>query len=501
VPKPPRAWQWWIVAAAVPVVLCASKLNLDLWYDEVYTIDVFVSQSAAGIVTDYSAPNNHVFYSLLLRPFYLLYLASGSELLLRLPSLLFTVGTLAMAFRVARRWAGLPAGVLATLSLGLTQMFLVHTMQVRGYGLSMFLAAWLADLALPASTNRPGRRWAAIAVIGAAFLYVLPTNGLFLIPLGAVAVAWTASGHRRVKPVFVEAMAWAAACLLAGLLYWPILEQVLEAGGNRAEAPPGATLRLAASVLRAAARDWLPVLPFAVVGMGCYTYDVYRRPSREKAVLPLLTASLIVVPFVLTVLSGFVPFVRNYSPMLPFLAVAVGWLLACFLQAAGRLVSAACSDPTVTLIGMVLLAGVALPRLWTYPARLAEHRRSQFAQDGYYNYYAADYQPSEVVAYLEQLIGPDESYVVYYADIDHFPLAHYFRRAGMPLERRGSGLPRLGLPVVYVIKPELTDFAAVAGSARYNLPEEAMPGEFTLVGDFGYFQLYRCPWAKDGTVP
>jgi hypothetical protein len=232
----PSAWRAWLLAAAVPLAICAAKLNLDLWYDEVYTLVAFVSKPWSQIVTDYSAPNNHIFYSLILKPFYLL---SDSEFFLRLPSLLFTAGTLAMLFRLTLRWSGLAAAMMATLALGLTQMFLVHTIQVRGYGLSMFLATWLADLALPSPGIARWPRPVVISLVGALFLYTIPSNLLLLLPLGLVGVAWrcllvrrAGSGResqlgelrkgRTLPAALREAAAWGGACVLGVLLYLPV---------------------------------------------------------------------------------------------------------------------------------------------------------------------------------------------------------------------------------------------------------------------------------------
>ena len=498
--RPPRDWQWWIVAAAIPLALCASRLNLDLWYDEAYTLDVFVSQPWVKIASDYSAPNNHVLYSLLLRP---VYLASDSEFFLRLPSFAFTVGTLWFVFRLTRRWAGLPAGALATLFLGLTQMFLIHTMEVRGYGLSMFLGAWLGDLALAESRvetsgvrSQESGLWAldsrllTIAVVGAAFLYVLPSNLLFFIPLATVALVWTAVRDRVVRSTLRESAAWGGALLLAGLVYLPIGEQVLAAGGGQAGASLSSLVSLASRVFSTATRDWLPVLPLAALGLAWWAQEAIRRPSRGQVGLPLLTAAMLVGPFCLTGLVGILPFERNYCPLLPFLAVAVGWLMAELIGAAGRLVRLGWSDTVTALVGMALLAGVALPRIWTYPARLAEERLGRFAQDGYYNYYAADFHPSEAVSYLKEAIGPNEPYRICFADADHFPLWHYFRREGMPLERTGESPTGAPTTVVHLIAPAPADYEAL--SAKSGISVEALR-RLPPVKDFGYYRLYRSP--------
>jgi hypothetical protein len=327
---------------------------------------------------------------------------------------------------------------------------------------------------------------------GAAFLYVLPTNALFLVPLAAVAVTWTALREGNLRSAMKEAAAWCAASAVAGLVYLPIVEQVLDAGGRRGPASAFAVSGLVHRTFSAATQDWVPVLLLAVLGAVCWAWDLFRRPSaRSHLVLPLLTVAMVVGPFCLTALLRILPFVRNFCPMLPFLAVAIGWLLAQLLTAAGRLVWKRWSEEATALVGMVVLAGVALPPLYTYPVRLAEHRRSHVAQDGYYNYYAADFHPSEVVASLQRSIGPRQSYMICFADEDYFPLWHYFQKAGMPPERIGERSGGAWACDVYLIKPERTDYEPLA--RKCGLPVGVLH-QFPLVRDFGYYQLYQSPW-------
>jgi hypothetical protein len=186
--------------------------------------------------------------------------------------------------------------------------------------------------------------------------------------------------------------------------------------------------------------------------------------------------------------------------VLPFCALAVGWLVAELIKAGGRFLPLLRSEYAAGLLGMILLACVAVPRICTYPARLAEHRRHQFAQDGYYNYYAAEFHPSRVASHLRDSIGPEEDYLICFADADHFPLWHYFRRAGVPLERidRGARAPL----IVYLVTPALPDYQALA--AKSGFPAELLR-RFPLVKDFGYYRLYESrlgsPLGIPGAVP
>lgn len=477
-------WSWWILAAALPIVLCALQLNRDLWYDEAYTIIAFVAKPWLEIATDYSAPNNHILYSLLLRP---VCLFSAEDLVLRLPSLLFAAGTLALVFRLVRRWAGTASAALSTLALGLTPMFLVHAMQVRGYGLSMLLAAWLSELALPCAQPRQRLRCAAIVLLGAAFVYTIPTNAFFLAAIAVGAVGRALLVERRLAAIGREIAVWMAAAGLAIVLYLPVWHQLRGAAFDRSVASFAAVFDLVRSTYFAALRDWMPVLVPAVLGAGFFLRDAAARMSAERVAFALLIAAALSLPFVLTGLLGVVPFPRNFCPMLPLLAAALGCTVARAVEGVGQLAATAWPPAATVAIAAALLIVVALPQVLTYPARLVEARREQpRIQDGYFNYYVAEFEPSRVVSYLQSAVGPQSPYAILMADEDYYCLAYYCWRLGMPLTNMEGG--RWTQPVaVYIIAPEKPDYRAI--SARSGLPVEVLR-RFALVERFGYYHLF-----------
>ena len=227
-----RDWAPLMIALALPLAFCAAQLNLDLWYDEAFTLQSFVAKGFAEITTNYSCPNNHLFYLILLRPFFLL---SDSNALLRLPSLFFAAGTLLCVYRLLRRHVSPGAGLFGLLWLGLNQIFLGHAMQLRGYGLSMFLTAALADLAWRFEPAGWGRRTATAAVL-ACFLYTLPSNLLFAASLAGAALLFSLNQERRGYTLCRDVLLpWGTGALLAGLCYLPILKQILTVS----EATPG----------------------------------------------------------------------------------------------------------------------------------------------------------------------------------------------------------------------------------------------------------------------
>lgn len=486
-----RPWQWFVLAAAAPIAITASKLNLDLWHDEIYTVIMFVSRGPGFIVTDYSAPNNHVFYSLVVWPFYCL---SDSNLVLRLPSLIFTIATLVFVFRLAHRRIGLVGAVTATAVLGLNQMFLIHTIQVRGYGLSMCLTAWLADLALAPSATPAWRRPAAVTLIGAAFLYVLPTNLLFFAPLAVAAAAerWL-QGPRKIGTLALELGAWAAGGGLALLAYLPIASQIAEVGGRASPGSWGNVGNLIKNFLSPALHDVWWLVPLVAAGVLCGAFRIRSSQSRRAAAAPMLAATVFCGAFLLSGALRVSPFERNYCPLLPLLALMAGWSLT---ELAAALVRRwpAVGEELLALVGCVLLGLAIAPALMSYPRRLDERRRQVAAhsrlpvQDGYYNYYAADYRPSAVAAWLADQHIERKAYLVCYAKEDHLDVAYYFERIALPIYHR---VPRYAFerPVeVFAVLPAGGTWDRLA--ERCRLTAEEVSG-FEHLGDFGYHQLYQ----------
>jgi len=491
-PIPP--WQWFLLAAGGPIALCAGRLNLDLWHDEIYTLVMFAAAGPRKIVADYSAPNNHVLYSLVL---WVVQEFSSAEFALRLPSLAFSIGALAMTFRAAWHLGNRTLAVLATLLLGLNQMFLIHAIQVRGYALSMFLFAWLVNLAIPLEGGTRISRLLQVGFVGAAFLYVMPTNLLFFAPLAGAALIWLGTSrhgrasaespnqHTASARMLLEATAaWAAALLLAALLYAPIARQVLEHRGPSTHFSPSALLAAMKAFLKPAMHDMLLLLPLFLAGLLVWIVRRIRRQEVASPAAPLLAAAVFGGAFLLTAGLGISPFARNFCPLLPLMALAQAWTLGELLRAISwnSVRAAEAASLGVALVVVAVLA----PQIATYPNRLDAYcREHPGAHDGYFNYYAADYHPAAVIDRVQKLTADGRPYRVCYAKEDHWNLIYYFKLAGVPLAA-GPARPGEAGAWLYVIAPHKADWADIAASCK--LPEETLR-RLPAIDDFGYYQL------------
>lgn len=511
---PLPTWQWWLLAAAVPIYLLASRLTLDFWADEVYTIYDFAAQPVARIVTDYSAPNNHILYSLVLHP---LAVVTQREIWLRLPSFLFAVATLAIIFRLVHRLAGLSAAVAGTLALGLNVMFLTHAVQVRGYSLSMLLAAWLMDLAAPRAQPARLAKLLSITLAGAAFLYVMPSNAIFLAPLAvaAVVLAWrlaTPLAESRRRPIpWSVVISWFAAWPLALAAYLPILKQVrAAAGGAGGPLDWSSLMELIRDVYWAAGHDLLPLL----IALPVVVYRLLRTRSvpstpankeKETATPPAITllalmTAMLIAPLMACWLLGSTPFVRNFCPLLPTLAVGVGWFAGILLGDNAAITGKADPRGALPWVALVLVFAVMLPPVLRYPGRLDAVRSQRFAQDGYYNYYAADFEPSRVARYLGSKIRPDEDFLVLYADGDQYNLAHYLQLAGIPIppKRLTETSPGKARAKIFCVVPEFAQWDELAKIAGVGVEQLR---KYPLVERAGYFRIYASPEPVEISIP
>jgi hypothetical protein len=475
-----------IAALIVPLALCVSRLGLDLWYDEAYTLEFYVSRGFREIITTYIDPNNHVFYSLILRPFYMLSDADG---VLRLPSLLSSAATLLLVSRLAARHVSPAAAALVVLWLGLNQMFLIHTMQVRGYSLSMSLGA-----ALFAYAVRPSIRCRWFLHVGAiagmaCLLYTIPTNLLFLGPLCAAALVNAWLTERRFRLVAFEGIRWAIGGSLALLFYSPILRLVLAQRGAPSDwgEGPRTLVRIVHAASRGAPWLWIGV----ALGLPLWWLRVRRDRPPRFLVLPTALALAGLGPFLLqSALRLEVPHDRSFCPILPIWALTGGWLLWEMLEAISRAMRRPLSHARVALVGGLGITAILLPRVLSYPARLAAIRDQTFVQDGYFCYYAADFHPSRVVEYLKGILGKERSYMVLWDRRGFCTLPHYFIRAGVPCTKLDFDDTRRCIANLYYVVPKQAVLEDVSEQCGVSVEELRRAQE---ICNLGFYRVYRTP--------
>lgn len=223
----------------------------------------------------------------------------------------------------------------------------------------------------------------------------------------------------------------------------------------------------------------------AVVGLICF---VRRKREDNNVAIPLVSAICLMGPWLVSAALCVSPFVRNYTPMLPVLALAIGWSVVEAVQAVFQQRSSNGSTTLATVVSIIAILLVCLPSTWTYESRLIEHRKQELPEDDYYLYHAADFHPAEVVQYLAETIEPTEKYLLCFTDQDQMELGYYLSSSFLPY-RRTAGDPTQGdWAVVYLISAGEVDYDTLAKKCGVS-PKELQ--DLPLAEDFGYFKIHR----------
>ncbi len=225
------------------LILRVLEINKSIAYDEAYTFIHFASRDLKYMLADYSAPNNHIFHTILMGIAYRL--LGGEAWVIRLPA--FAAGTLMVPamFLTARRFFSAPQALAAAGIIAVLPVFINYSVNGRGYTLLILFALLLANFAgalvAPLSpitsreTNRGHRQaetyskpaLAAFAITSVLGFYTIP---IFVYPWTGVAL-WViatylfADEDRQTKSQ--RLMRFLGTCLLAGLgtfvLYSPVI--------------------------------------------------------------------------------------------------------------------------------------------------------------------------------------------------------------------------------------------------------------------------------------
>jgi hypothetical protein len=283
---------------------------------------VLLPKPLALILTDYTAPFNHLLYTCLLRLWSDVVGLGSAEVLLRLPSIAFSLGAAAaMLFGLKKPRGPLEPGAawLAAALLACCPGFLLFSWQLRGYALSMLLsAAALSFYFRLGAGGGPG-----YAACGAAALATLPTNLLLVGTLGLARLF--VRPRPRLKELF-----WLASPLAGFLIYAAVMPELFGAATTAAGyGAVGHTLILAKECLALFAFAW-PVLPFASAGL-------VLKGERTPLSSPAFFVVTAIAPFAFIALSTTTPYSRNLLVMLPVWCAVLGALSERGLRGMSRL--------------------------------------------------------------------------------------------------------------------------------------------------------------------
>lgn len=206
-------------------ILRVIVINNPIAYDEAYTFINFASRPFKHILADYSAPNNHIFHTILVGIAYRLF--GGNPWVLRLPA--FIAGTLMTPamYLTARRFFSRPQALGAAALIAVVPVFINYSVNGRGYTILFLLALLLANFAAVLVDRQSKSALIAYGLTAALGFYTIP---IFLYPMAGVSL-WVVGTYLFAKEPWQSRLRKLAVfigmCVLAGLLtlilYSPVI--------------------------------------------------------------------------------------------------------------------------------------------------------------------------------------------------------------------------------------------------------------------------------------
>jgi hypothetical protein len=161
-PIGPVAWGALSALTAIALVLRLWSLNSGLWFDEVLTLLDFARPSAGVILTSFPSQNQHMLYSLLAHA--CLTLFGESAWALRLPAVVFGIGSIWALFFLGRRLLGTTPALLACALMTASYHHIWFSQNARGYTGLLFSATLATWLWLEALDRQAWPWWIAYAL-------------------------------------------------------------------------------------------------------------------------------------------------------------------------------------------------------------------------------------------------------------------------------------------------------------------------------------------------
>ena len=426
------------VAAPGMIYLVTAYLNLDLWYDELYSLNFFVFVPLQTTVTDYHAPNNHIFANLL-NHIYIYSLGLDDIALLESPwkiralMLLYTTVAFVYIYLIGRNIFGSTSGIAIVGVLGTTLPFLNYAVQIRGYGLSVMLLCVIIYHSMRFYENPAWKHGTTVVVSVALILYTIPSNVYFVLSMMlywfSSAIASFINNRRKelryelLHPGTILIGLNVIGCAVAILCYTPVLSNVLDNDYVRTSGFLNfqTLLTLMPRVFTHFLSGRWMLLISALFGVTLLIHEMRRSyDARRIAGRLLLMLTLLITPFVLSTVRGDFPYDRTFVPLVIPFAVFFGVTLVTALR---------------SLPGYALVFAVTVVIISSWLAltdTIAERDRivrsdlntGNYSQNNLANFYQQYFTPSKLAQeFMAQY--DEESIIVIGSWLDEVAVSHY----------------------------------------------------------------------------
>ncbi len=326
---PPAGLALWVAVSLflLGAALRLSWLDLPMRFDEADTYNFFASRNLLSLISDYTAPNNHILHNIAVH--FVTKWFGSSPPVIRFPAFVAGLLLMPLTFVLARRWCGESAAVLAMALAAVSPPLVRYSTEARGYTMITACFLCLCLIAPYLAERRSPALWllfGALTIVGGCTIPVM------LYPVAAVSVwmALAAVPERRI-PLLLELAACGAVCgAVAAAFYAPAaIRTGMESLVANKWVAPFTWPYFLEKLLREAEVffRWttlrFPAWCVALLAAG-FTASLFRPQARRIVAVGLATFAALMLA------QRVVPFARVFYFALPVTAalVAAGWEMA-----------------------------------------------------------------------------------------------------------------------------------------------------------------------------
>jgi len=475
------------VITLIGLVLRILEINKPIAYDEAYTFIQFASRSFKHILADYSAPNNHIFHTILVGIAYRLF--GGYPWAIRLPA--FIAGTLVVPvmYVTARRFFSRPQALAAAALIAVANWFIAYSVNARGYTMLILFALLQANFAGVLVTRQSKAALIAFALTGALGFYTIP---VFLYPMAGISL-WVVMTYLIAKEPWQnkshQLIVFLGTCVLSGLLTLILYLPVIIFGSGFSSIISNEIVKsldwstFVENLDPRIAKTWRkwmmriePTAQDLLSGGFLLSLLFYRKISNQKLPMQVFLALAVAI---LLVLQSVTPLPRIWIYLeafyLLFAAAGLVWLADLLI----RRIAGPLWTERILSFGILLMVIVACISILTSRQQSIVMNRGPLPEQ-----YAANYLRDQLSSEDTILaIGPVSIRTAYYSSINGIPFDRFYQR-DHPVKIQNA-LVLLRKNSKYNTPRKVLDFFKLASALDLTSAE--------LVFEYGKVQIYSIP--------
>ncbi len=412
---------------SIPFLIALLRiLNLDFWYDEIFTLRHFVFTSIKTTLTYYPLPNNHILHNLL-NNIYLKALGirelstlMDSPYKIRLLHFSYVLVTIAFVYRIGTKFFNREIANFSLIIFVTSIPLYNFALQIRGYILSVMFVSILIYLIFAYGNDPTRGKFLCIGIIVALLLYTIPLN---LYPVLAFCIVYLIKfWQKRTKKFLYMVIAMTSGGITSILFYIPVWKNLIN---NRFVKSQGLfnskiLLEIFPKVIYYFISARYLIIAIILIGIILNYKEIKFRKERLESIIENSKVLLIVfiLPFIFSYIRGDKPWDRIFVSLLPVFSIGSGTLL--YLALSHRRLK---NKMVYITLGIIIYSyatfAVQLGKVGTMANRdILEGKKTQSL---YYYYFIADYQPRRLLQDFLKSKKQNIPVILYLCDIEAMP--------------------------------------------------------------------------------